>query len=119
MSRIIDGIPEPGRHITNITTQQIIERHTIEKGNEKIDVNAIANAVINAINQKISTNNIQINPKNKEDDFDNTNTMKKLADAMIDIKSNENNMENLGTIEKTKSDGKTDKTIDLLSKLED
>jgi len=118
MTRIIDGIPEPGRHITNHNT---VEKHFIEKSPEqKIDVDAIADAVIKAMGRKMdvrieNTNTPISKPK---DDFDDSNTMKKLAEVMIEIKNKEGNLENLGTVEKTKVDGKTDKTIDLLSKLD-
>ena len=105
--RYIDGkTPEPGRHIS-----KTIEHTTIIEKQTTVDVNAIADAVIKAINKKINTK-IEV-----KDDFDDAETMKKIADVMTTDKKNESNFENLGNIEKTKSEG-SDKTIDLLSKLD-
>jgi len=109
--RYIDGKPpEPGRHIG-----KIVERTKIIEKQTDLDINAIANAVVQAINRKIDG---KIEVKNEfKDDFNDEETMKKIADVMTTSKKSESNFENLGNVEKTKSEN-SDKTIDLLSKLD-
>jgi hypothetical protein len=122
MGEFIDGKnvllkrPEPGRPIYPI----VEKKEQIQNNN--IDTNAIADAVIKAIVGKMPSGGININSQiNKVDNFDTSDSMSKLADAMVyNSSQNESNLEGLGRIQKTKKDNKdTDKTIDLLSQLGD
>ena len=87
----------------------------------KIDVNAIAEAVVKALGGKLPISNT-LNYQNSQnvDDFDNSASLAKLADAMSNTKNNEGVINNIGIIKETKKDDKeTKNTIDLLSNLED
>ena len=109
--------PEPGRPVHPVQTVQIKEK----LADVKIDTNAISDAVIKAILGKLSGGVIVKNtPEILKDDFDNSESLKKLADAMINREEKEANLKGLGKIKETKRDKKeTDKTIDILSKLGD
>lgn len=111
---ILSRRPEPGRPIH--TTKEII---TKEIHTKEVDVNAIADAVVKAIGNKITVGQIPSTVEKNEEEFDTSESMSKLADAMVyNRDQNESNLEGLGKIKETKKDKKeTDKTIDLLSKL--
>ena len=91
-----------------------------KKPKQELDVNAVAEAVISAINKKISTSPAQVNIP-VADGFDSTKSLEKLADAMtVQRGNNESNFNDLGKVKETKKDkDDTDKTIDLLSNLDD
>ncbi len=104
--------PEPGRPI-------IIQQPA--SNNSNIDTNAIADAVIKALEKKLVSGRV-IDNRNQitNDEFDNKESLEKLANAMIIDNKNESNLNGLGDIQETKKDAKeTDNTIDLLSKLGD
>jgi len=109
--------PEPGRPIHPVQTIQIKEK----PADVKVDTNAIADAVIKAISGKISGGVVIKNaPEILKDDFDNSESLRKLADAMTNREEKEAKLEGLGKIKETKRDKKeTDQTIDILSKLGD
>lgn len=119
MSDYIDGQnvllkrPEPGRHIKSKPRVQGQKQKT----EIKIDTDAIANAVIKAISNKMPLAN---NAQNQTpDNFDNSASLTQLAEAMINSKESEGKIEGIGIIKETKKDIKeTKKTIDLLSKLD-
>jgi len=102
--------PEPGR------PAKVVEKNIVQ--NVNIDTNAIADAVIKAIVGKMP-NGVNVAVK-VTDDFDNSESLKKLADAMV-IKNQEySNLEGLGKTKEIKKDNKeVDKAIDMLSKLGD
>jgi len=119
--------PEPGRHIETVKTIETVEKtKIIEKEIVKeLDVKAVADAVIEAISGKISNNSIQINDtsinKDKFKEFDASGSLEKMAKEMVVQRGNsESNFDDLGQVKKTKKDNDaTDKTIDILSGLED
>jgi hypothetical protein len=122
MGEFVDGKnvllkrPEPGRPIHPITEK----KEQIQSNN--IDTNAIADAVIKAIVDKMPSGSINVTSQiNKEDNFDTSASLSRLADAMVyNSDKNESNLEGLGRIQETKKDNKdTNKTIDLLSQLGD
>lgn len=103
--------PEPGRPIHPISERKIIS--------SSVDTNAIADAVIKAIIGKMPlVSNMQVT--NSDDNFDNTASLQKLAEAMSITKDNEGKIEGIGVVKETKKDEEeTKKTIDLLSQLGD
>ena len=111
--------PEPGRPV--YPAQKVVTKEV----ESKVDVNAIADAVVKALGGKIvmgqgsQTGQAGTIVEKKEDSFDVSESMSKLADAMVfNRDQNEANLEGLGKIKETKKDKKeTDKTIDMLSKL--
>lgn len=103
----------------------IIER-TIEREQKSIDMTELANAVANAIINKMPAQRyIQINGQEIMDNSDGESeltkkTLEKLAKSMI-IKreNNESNFKDLGSVSETQKDiNETNKTIDLLSNLD-
>jgi hypothetical protein len=100
--------PEPVRHISK-------EKIIIEKNG--ININDLAQAVANAIQNKLPNNNINLKT---EDTFDNSKTLNKLAEQMIVERSgNNSNFNDLGNTVTTIKDKKDiDKTIDLLSNID-
>lgn len=94
---------------------QIIEKST----NNQINVDDLANAVLKAL--KSGDNGGFLSKDNKEDTFDDSGTMEKLAESMLVQRGkNESNFEDLGEKHETqRSIIDTNKTIDLLSGLED
>ena len=105
--------PQPGRPIQS---SPVVKETKIEQK----DVNAIADAVIKAISNKIPT--MVVHPSQQpEEAFDNSASLDKLAQAMIvERDTKESNVEGMGTIKETHKDkGSTDKTIDMLSKMGD
>lgn len=109
--------PEPGRHSVE-TRVEIIKERESSKDNKLDDdsIKAIANAVISAIGDKRSVNNSAIS----NDDFNDSESLSKLADAMIVQRGNSrSNFEDLGSIKTTKREGDgVNKTIDILSDLD-
>lgn len=107
--------PEPGRPVHPIIKQEI--------QNLSIDTNAIADAVIKAIVNKMpltTITGIQTKTKN-EDNFDDSESLKRLADIMSSQENKEkSNLEGLGNVKEVKKDQKeVNKSIDMLSKLGD
>jgi len=84
----------------------------------ELDVNAVAEAVIAAISTKLPS--ITDGQSKSVDDFDESSSMAKLADAMIvQRNNNESNFDNLGNVKETKKNKETtDSTIDLLSNID-
>ena len=106
--------PSPGRPIN--PAPSVVKETKIEQK----DINAIADAVIKAISNKIPT--MVVHPSQQpEEAFDNSASLDKLAQAMIiERDTKESNVEGMGTTRETKKDkGETDKTIDMLSKIGD
>ena len=111
--------PEPGRPAYPAQTPP-----KVEKSNDiNVDVNAIADAVIKAISNKMPVNmqgSGQVVSTVMKDDFDSSGSLKRLADAMTSGGNKESNLGGLGKIKENKKDKKeTDKTVDMLSKLGD
>jgi hypothetical protein len=107
--------PEPGRPVHPVIRE--------EPKNINVDTNAIADAVIKAINGKISLGNL-VAGVDKVDNFDDSESLKRLADAMSNQegsnKSSGSNLEGLGKTKEVKKDQKeVDKAIDMLSQLGD
>ena len=113
--------PEPGRPEEKI---QIVEK-IIEKKQEQqiINLEDLANAVAKAIGSQIQINVKESYGANNRggDSFDNSKTMEQLAASMVVQRGkNESNFNDLGDVKKTERDKtETDKTIDLLSNLDD
>jgi len=110
---ILERRPEPGRP-THPIQQKVVQ--------QTVDTNAIANAVIAAITNKIP--HIIAREDNKEtisDTFDNISSMNKLAESMTVQRGNsEANFNDLGKVkENTKDEKEVNKTIDLLSNIGD
>ena len=105
--------PEPGRPAK--VSQPVINVQP------NVDTNAIADAVIKAIEKKLETSG-KIVVKNKEkieDNFDDSSSMEKLADVMTMSREGESNFGDLGSIKKVQKDiSDTNKTIDLLKDVE-
>jgi len=115
-------MPVPGRPYPNPPPpppQKSQETNVSQNVNVGEDaINAIANAVIDAIGSKKVVSRTEV--EGKADDYDPQASLEKLADAMVvqrdDSKSN---FEDLGDVKETKKDtDEIDKTIDLLSKLD-
>jgi len=107
--------PEPGRP-ANLANQPVINVSAA------VDTNAIAEAVIKAIEKKLPTSVRVIGRSmapEADDGFDTSTSMDKLADVMTMGKNNESNFDGLGSVKKVKKDIKdTNKTIDLLKDIE-
>ena len=112
--------PRPGRPIGPLlpqpTKEIIIERES------KVDVNEIAAAVVKAIGKisPITVHQGQGSAEKKNDGFDDSKTLERLADTMAVQKGNsESNFENLGRVKTTKKDKKdVQNTIDLLKDID-
>ena len=105
--------PEPGRPVHSEKPKVV---------QPIVDVNAIANAVIDAINRKLPNIVVRDSKEVKPVEvFDESSSMQKLAEAMtVQRGSSESNFEDLGNEKKTVKDKKeVDKTIDLLSNMGD
>ncbi len=109
--------PEPGRHFGPSRVQPQKESKT----NINIDTNAIADAIIKAVGNRLPITTEQASQiKQNNDQFDSSASLDKLADAMTIPKENEGKVDGIGIIKRTKKDEKeTNKTIDLLSNLGD
>jgi len=115
--------PEPGRHV-----ERIIERRTevikeVESDRDKkLDqdaINAIASAVILAIGDKRDM--VVHTPSSiSSDTFDSSESLSRLADAMVVQRgNNQSNFEDLGIVKTTMKDGKdVSRTIDILAGLD-
>ena len=114
---ILSKRPEPGRLPKS---EPVIIKEVIQE-QPKIDTNAIIEAVIKGLADKMPKFVVGHNTNTViADDFDNSASLDRLADAMSNSKNMESNVENLGKIKETKKDEKeTKSTIDLLSNLED
>ena len=113
--------PEPGHLVRQKIVEKVIEKPIIERS-EGLDINALANAVAQAISLNFPQGG-QINdtPKKAKDAFDNSKTMSRLADQMLVQRGDSKaNFDDLGRVKKTKKDQKdVDSTIDLLRNLKD
>ena len=107
--------PEPGRPVYPVV------KEVKNTQNINVDTNAIADAVIKAITNKMPVGgSISAVSERTVDNFDNSESLKKLADAMSIQNQGESNLEGLGNIKEVKKDQKeVDKAIDMLSKLGD
>jgi hypothetical protein len=114
--------PEPGRFVRKQVVEKVVEVPKEQKS-ESLDINALANAVAQAINFKVSqpTTHVIHTDGSTLDTFDDSKTMDRLADQMLVQRGNgEANFDNLGNVKKTKKDQHdVDKTIGLLSNLND
>jgi len=110
--------PEPGRHYGQA---RIPKENPKANANINIDTNAIADAIIKAVGNRIPKSTGQITQIGQDiDQFDTSESLDKLADAMTIPKENEGKVEGIGIIKETTKDEKeTKNTIDLLSKLGD
>jgi len=117
MPNYIEGLPmpEPGRPIHR-------KKQSQPKINVNVDVNAIADAVINAINKKgisSKSNNEIISNTNTGDTFNTKESLSKIADAMIVSKDSKSNFDDLGEVKKVDRDiNEVNKTIDLLKNID-
>jgi len=124
MADYSDGKPsvQPGR--VNIT-----QHH--EHKSETVDVQALARAVAVELAKTMASQQVQGPTQNVvagrtntgqefEDDFDNKDTLAKLADSMTVHKpGSESNFQNLGGVKETKKDeGKVNSTIDILKDID-
>jgi len=107
--------PEPGRLIGPPPAPQkvIVEKES------KIDVAALADAVVKAIGNKLPLGSYNNQP-NVDVGFDDSKTLERLAETMsVQNGDSESNFDDLGNIKKTQKDQKeVQKTIDLLSDLD-
>lgn len=94
--------------------EKIVEPSQPAQPSQPIDIQALATAIASIINK----NTLQIENK---DEFDNSKTLEQLATSMVVQRdNNKSNFDNLGNENKTKTNKEEiDKTIDLLSKLND
>ena len=84
------------------------------KATSILDVNSIVDAIVKAVNVKLSTTSPN------EDNYDNSETLKKMAETMTRSSEKESNLGSIKNISEDKKDNtETDKTIDLLSGLGD
>lgn len=115
--------PEPA----SISRKETIIERIIEKPSEEkqsaLDIQALANAVAQAINISLPKQNNIINVDgtiNNIDTFDESKTMGRLAEQML-VQRGESkaNFNDLGNVKTTKRDQKDiDNTIDLISQLD-
>jgi hypothetical protein len=116
-----------GDYTKRESNSKIIIERTIEKEQKSIDMTELANAVANAIINKLpSQKYVQINGQNIIEDYNDgekeltQKTLEKLAKSMI-IKreNNESNFKDLGNTSVTqKNISEINNSIDLLSNLE-
>jgi len=116
-------MPVPGRPYPNPPPPPPPQKQQEANVSQNVNVgedaiNAIANAVIDAIGKKKVVSRTEV--EDKVDEYDPQASLEKLADAMVvqrdDSKSN---FDDLGDVKETKKDtDEVDKTIDLLSKLD-
>lgn len=115
--------PEPGRHVERIIEKRTEVIKEVESDRDKkLDqdaINAIASAVIRAIGDKRDV--VVHTPSNiSADTFDSSESLSRLADAMVVQRSNNrSNFEDLGTVKTTKKDSQdVSQTIDILAGLD-
>ena len=116
-----------GDYTKRESNSKIIIERTIEREQKSIDMTELANAVANAIINKLpSQKYVQINGQNIMEDYNDgekeltQKTLEKLAQSMI-IKreNNESNFKDLGSTSVTqKNINEINNSIDLLSNLE-
>lgn len=105
--------------------ETIVERVVeVPSNSQDINIEALANAVAQAINIQLPKNISQggiSSSTNIDDSFDDSKTINKLAEQMlVERGDSKANFDNLGNVKTTKRDQKeVDSTIDLLSKLND
>lgn len=110
--------PQPGRPSGQQETK-IVEKEA------KVDVDAIANAVVKAIGDKMPAvmhgGGTSGSGARVADDFDNSKTLERLADNMIvQGGDSESNFNDLGKVKINKKDKKdVQSTIDLLSGIDE
>ena len=111
--------PEKERTIGRDTVVERFIDRPLEQKTEQIDVNALANAIAQAINVKVPQGQTIVKTDDV-DTFDDSSTMKRLATEMLVIRGDSKaNFDNLGNISTTKKDLKdVDDTIDLLQNLD-
>lgn len=121
MSDYIDGKirPEPGRPIHPITMTETIRTEV----QSPVDINAIANAVVAALEKKMPQGRMAGRSNTNEEireEYDDKKSLESMADAMIVQRGkNEANFGDLGVVKKTKKNIKqTNETIDLLKDLD-
>ena len=107
----------------NKESSTINEVKIIEKSSG-IDINELANAVAKAISISLPINKYngsQCSQGSPEEDIINRKTLEKLAKSMIVQREiREDELKNFGKVNESKKDiNETNKTIDLLSNLED
>jgi len=112
--------PQPGRPAGVPKEPEVIDKE------EMVNVDAIANAVIKAINDKMPV--VRHGGATMQDgsgarvvdDFDNSKTLERLADNMtVQGGDSESNFEDLGKVKINKKDQKdVQSTIDLLSDID-
>ena len=118
---LLNGRPQPGRPVgpPEKQVEKVIEKES------SVDVNAIAEAVVKAIGNKMPVVMHGGGGGNTgakaEDNFDNSKTLERLADSMVvQGGDNESNFGDLGKVKTTKKDEKSvQSTIDLLSNIPD
>lgn len=115
--------PEPGRHVERIIEKRTEVIKEVESDRDKkLDqdaINAIASAVIRAIGDKRDM--VVHTPSSvSSDTFDSSESLSRLADAMVVQRSNNrSNFEDLGTVKTTKKDSQdVSQTIDILAGLD-
>ena len=118
---LLNSRPQPGRPIGPPEKQ--VEK-TVEK-ESSVDVNAIAEAVVKAIGNKMPVVMHGGGGGNTgakiEDDFDSSKTLERLADSMsVHGSDSESNFGDLGKVKTTKKNEKdVQNTIDLLSNIDE
>ena len=138
MGHIVDGKniltqrPQPGRSAENTKVvkekvvekqPQVVKEKVIVEKESQIDISKIAEAVVEAIGDKISRTSIQTSSEsNKSDGFDDSKTMAQLAQSMtVQRGDSESNFEDgLGHVAETQKDkDEVDQTIGILEGLND
>ncbi|MFW5887717.1 MAG: hypothetical protein ACOCUH_02860 [Bacteriovoracia bacterium] len=111
MSDYIDGKrPECGRSTKLVHKEKEIVNEPTSLTDDW--VNDIANAVIKAIGSKQGI-------LGTKGDFDDKDSLKSMADAMIVQRGSESNFDDLGKVEQNKKDpNDVDKTIDILNNID-
>jgi len=116
---ILLGRPQPGRPSGPSKQEKVVEKEA------KVDVDAIAQAVVKAIGDKMPVvmqgNSTGGQGAKVEDGFDNSKTLERLADSMSGHgDDSESNFGDLGKVKTTKKDEKdVQSTIDLLSNIDE
>ena len=111
---VLNQRPEPGRPLRPARSV----KNEPQSVNVNIDTNAIADAVIKAISNKMPA--VISQGGQYTDQFDTSGSLDKLADAMTIPKESEGKIDGIGIIKETKKDeAETKRTIDLLSNLGD
>ena len=114
--------PSPGRHVSKAAPIYVEKTEIVER---KIDADSLS-MIVDAVAKAVKDNSPTITGTNsqgqfKNDDFNNTNTLDKLADVMtVQRGKSKSNFEDLGDIKEIDKDkGDVGKTIDFLSEVDD